>query len=249
MKYPFQLTPTTIKINKLVLGLSVILLLLFGSPIHWLVAFGIYVIKGLLGTAVIHRGLSHKAFKMSKRVEYLLAAIALAGTNSTVITWVSVHRQHHRNSDQPGDPHSPLHMSYLDVQFMRFKSPLDIFSAPDLIRQPFYTWLHRWHFLISLVIATVLFFIDPLAVLYCWLVPNFIQSHAGTTVNGLNHLKFGYRNFDTKDNSHNNWITGILCLGEGWHNNHHNDPANANFSVKWWEFDLGYYVTKLIRQR
>jgi stearoyl-CoA desaturase (delta-9 desaturase) len=35
--------------------------------------------------------------------------------------------------------------------------------------------------------------------------------------------------------------------GEGWHNNHHKNQKNENFSVKWWEFDISYHIIKLIR--
>jgi stearoyl-CoA desaturase (delta-9 desaturase) len=37
--------------------------------------------------------------------------------------------------------------------------------------------------------------------------------------------------------------------GEGWHNNHHNDPTNSQFGEKWWEFDLGYWFIKRIAKR
>ncbi len=249
MKNIFRLTEKSILINKYILLSGFLLLIYYGTLTHWLIAISVYIAKGLMGTAVIHRGLSHKAFKMNKWVEKVLAGIALLGTNATVISWVAVHRQHHRFSDSKGDLHSPQIYPYWDVQLMKLREPPDLAYAVDLIRQPYYAWLYRWHWAVSYSIALILFLIDPMLLLCGWLAPNFIQSHAGTTVNALNHVKFGYRNFDTKDCSHNNWITGIICLGEGWHNNHHKDPANPNFGVKWWEFDLGYQFTKLIRQR
>lgn len=249
MKNIFRLTEKSILINRYILLSGFLLLLYYGTLTHWLIVLGVYVVKGLMGTAVIHRGLSHRAFKMSTWVERLLGGISLLGTNSTPITWVAVHRQHHRFSDHKGDLHSPQIYPYWDVQLMRFHDPIDLTYAPDLVRQPYYAWLFRYHWALSYSIALVLLLIDPMLLLCAWLAPNFIQSHAGTTVNALNHINFGYRNFDTKDSSHNNWITGICCLGEGWHNNHHNDPANPNFGVKWWEFDLGYQFVKLIRQK
>jgi stearoyl-CoA desaturase (delta-9 desaturase) len=68
-------------------------------------------------------------------------------------------------------------------------------------------------------------------------------------VNSLNHLNVGYRNHNTKDFSNNHLFTGYLVAGEGWHNNHHNDPANPKFGEKWWEIDLGWWFIKLIRSR
>lgn len=249
MKNIFKLSEKSVQINKIILLSGFLLLVYYGNIYHWLAALLVYVIKGIMGTAVIHRGISHKAFKMNKWIERIFSGMSLLGTNASPIAWVAIHRQHHRFSDQLGDLHSPNIHSYWDVQLLKFKDPINLTYAPDLIRQPYYLWLFKYHWALSYGIALLLLLIDPMLLLCCWLAPNFVQSYAGATVNALNHTKFGYRNFETKDNSYNNWITGIFCLGEGWHNNHHNDPSNPNFSVKWWEFDLGYQLVKLIQQK
>lgn len=62
----------------------------------------------------------------------------------------------------------------------------------------------------------------------------------GWMVNALGH-SFGYRNYPTPDRSKNNLLVAWLVMGEGYQNNHHHQPSSAKFSVKWWEFDLGYY--------
>lgn len=53
---------------------------------------------------------------------------------------------------------------------------------------------------------------------------------------------FGYRNYETGEESRNNWFVAIIASGEGWHNNHHADPASASNQRKWWEIDLIYLV-------
>jgi stearoyl-CoA desaturase (delta-9 desaturase) len=60
--------------------------------------------------------------------------------------------------------------------------------------------------------------------------------HISWTVNSLSHL-FGYSNYETGDNSRNNWLVAFLTSGEGWHNNHHHDPASASNAHRWWELD------------
>jgi stearoyl-CoA desaturase (delta-9 desaturase) len=52
---------------------------------------------------------------------------------------------------------------------------------------------------------------------------------------------FGYRNYETNDNSRNNAWVAILTSGEGWHNNHHADPSSATNQRRWWEIDLTYF--------
>jgi stearoyl-CoA desaturase (delta-9 desaturase) len=64
--------------------------------------------------------------------------------------------------------------------------------------------------------------------------------HITWSVNSLTHL-FGYRRYATGENSRNNWFVGLIAMGEGWHNNHHWDPASASVQHRWWELDLTYY--------
>ena len=71
--------------------------------------------------------------------------------------------------------------------------------------------------------------------------------HISWSVNSLSHV-FGYRNYPTKDNSRNNWLVALLSSGEGWHNNHHEDPAAANTRHRWWEFDLIFIVIECLEK-
>ena len=57
---------------------------------------------------------------------------------------------------------------------------------------------------------------------------------------------WGYRNYQTPDQSRNNPIIGFLAAGEGWHNNHHAAPTSARHGHKWWEFDLAWMTIRLL---
>ena len=46
------------------------------------------------------------------------------------------------------------------------------------------------------------------------------------------------------DHSRNNWFVSLISVGEGWHNNHHHDPASGCNQHRWWELDLTYYELK-----
>ena len=63
--------------------------------------------------------------------------------------------------------------------------------------------------------------------------------HVTWGVNSAAHL-WGYRNYDTRENSRNNWLIALGTNGEGWHNNHHADPRSAAHGHRWWEFDVTY---------
>jgi fatty-acid desaturase len=54
-----------------------------------------------------------------------------------------------------------------------------------------------------------------------------------------------YRNHETRDQSYNNWILGVVTLGFAWHNNHHADAQKLILSDRWWEVDIEGYVGKL----
>jgi len=69
--------------------------------------------------------------------------------------------------------------------------------------------------------------------------------HITWSVNSLTHM-FGYRSYDTGEESRNNWFVAIISSGEGWHNNHHADPASACNRRRWWEVDMIYVVIRLL---
>ena len=68
--------------------------------------------------------------------------------------------------------------------------------------------------------------------------------HITWSVNSVTHL-WGYRNYETPDNSRNNILIGLLAGGEGWHNNHHAAPTSARHGHHWWEFDLAWLTIRV----
>src|SRR5690606_4691722 len=64
--------------------------------------------------------------------------------------------------------------------------------------------------------------------------------HITWGVNSIAHM-WGYRNYETNENSRNNWLIGLATNGEGWHNNHHyNQHSAAHGFHRWWELDVTY---------
>ena len=56
--------------------------------------------------------------------------------------------------------------------------------------------------------------------------------HITWAVNSVTH-RWGYRNYETREDSTNNWLFALLTNGEGWHNNHHADPRSARHGHRW----------------
>ncbi len=65
--------------------------------------------------------------------------------------------------------------------------------------------------------------------------------------NSATHI-WGYRNYETTDDSRNLWWVGLLAYGEGWHNNHHAYQRMAKHGHKWWEFDVTYKTICLLEK-
>ena len=231
-----------------------------------LVVLGVYVFGGLGINLCYHRLLSHRSFSCPSWFEKLLVYIALCCMQDAPGRWVAAHRIHHCFADEEPDPHSPLvnffwsHVGWLlvDTHGLNKVSNYERY-ARDLLRQPFYLNMERrfvpiWIYLGHAVLFWLVGFIvgwlagsDAKAGVqlgFSWLVWGvFVRTvvvwHITWSVNSLTHM-FGYRNYDTEEESRNNWFVAILTSGEGWHNNHHYDPASASNRRKWWEIDLIY---------
>ena len=233
---------------------------------------GLYLF-GVLGINVgFHRLLTHRAFSCPLWLEHTLAILGTCCLQFSPAFWVAVHRRHHHYSDEEHDPHSPIksffwaHFGWLLVRAPDMKpGPMADRYARDLLRDPFYVMLERrknW-IKVTLVPWLVLFFagagfelasgrswLDAFqfgSSLFVWggaLRTAFVW-HTTWAVNSVTHV-WGYRTYNTPDDSRNNPLIGLLAAGEGWHNNHHADPTSARHGHKWWEFDLTWKTIQLL---
>ncbi len=227
---------------------------------------GVYFYGGVGINLAYHRLLTHRSFKCPKWFERLLVFVAICCLEDAPGSWVATHRLHHIDSDRSHDPHSPLvsflwsHVGWLLVENreVRCLSAYERF-ARDVLRDRFYLRLERGLLPIWIYLAHAsLYFILGFAAnwigggstsagvqlglsLLVWgvVLRTVCVWHISWAVNSLTHL-FGYRNYETDENSRNNWFVALLSSGEGWHNNHHHDPASASNSHRWWELDPVY---------
>nr|XP_043626203.1 palmitoyl-monogalactosyldiacylglycerol delta-7 desaturase, chloroplastic-like [Erigeron canadensis] len=217
------------------------------------VAFGLYVVTGLLGiTLSFHRNLSHRSFRLPKWLEYTFAYCGLHALQGHPIHWVSTHRYHHQFVDSERDPHSPIrgfwysHMNWLfdtDDIMKRCGEPNNV---GDLEKQPFYRFLRTTYVIHPVALALLLytlggfpFIVWGMGVRLVWFY------HITWLVNSVCHI-WGKQAWDTGDLSRNNWWVGILAFGEGWHNNHHAFEYSARHGLEWWEIDMTWYMISLL---
>jgi stearoyl-CoA desaturase (delta-9 desaturase) len=163
--------------------------------------------------------------------------------------WVAIHRKHHRFTDEPSDPHSPVHYGIWRVLFQgaglyhsaskdrEMVAQYGAGTPNDWLEQNVYTKHSRLGIALMLVIDLMLFGAWGLLIWGIQMI--WIPFWAAGVINGLGHW-WGYRNGETKDHSRNIVPWDIIVGGECLHNNHHLDPANPRLSRQWWEFDAGW---------
>ncbi len=238
-----------------------------------LVFVGNYVFGGLGINIGYHRLLSHHSFRCPRWLERTFAVLGVCCLQDSPTRWVAIHRLHHQHTDKRSDPHSPLvsfawsWMGWLVFKNrnLRKKSTLAKYTK-DLAQDPFYEWLHchrMWLYIYGLHAALFL----GAGCLAGWLMTGTSEGsiqfglsvlvwgvivrtvyvwHVTWTANAMAH-RWGYRNYETGENSRNNWLVSILSNGEGWHNNHHASPRAASHGHHWWEVDMIYGTIALLR--
>lgn len=206
-------------------------------------------VTGLGVTAGLHRYFSHHAFKTSRWFQFILGAMGCTALQKGPLWWAAHHRLHHKHSDRPADPHSPVvdgfwygHIGWLFARDLMHPDP---HLVRDLARYPELVWLDRLWMLPGLLLAAVCYLIDGwsgLVIGYCLSIVFIFQ--VTFAVNSFGHL-FGPQRFDTGEGSRNNMVLGYLAMGDGWHNNHHRLPASARHGFAWYEFDMTFLVLRL----
>ena len=217
-------------------------------------------------TIGFHRLMSHKSFETYRGIRIFWMILGTMSVEGAPLTWCAVHRRHHSFSDKHGDPHSPhlhgegfwemiqgLWHSQIGWLFNGIWSKPNLEKyIPDLLKDPLIKSVNNnygFFVLLSFAIPTVIgYFIDGwagagLGFLWGGMVRVFFTHHVTWSINSICHV-LGSRDYHSNDQSTNNFVCGILAMGEGWHNNHHAFPASARHGLKWWQFDMSWLIIR-----
>lgn len=237
-------------INHLLLIIGLIYVCVTGNFYLLLVSLISYWVVGVLGINIgLHRLLSHRSFKTYPIFEYLFSIIGVLTTIGSPLAWSAVHRQHHRKTEQPGDPHSPYLLGNFRAWFGFWDYPkLDLKLVRDMRESQFQRFLHKRYLEIILIYCAVLFAINPWFVIFVYAIPACLCLHSSSAIIVIAH-RHGYKTHALKhDESRNSWIANIITLGEGWHNNHHAKPYAWSNWEKWWEWDIPSLIIRVIKK-
>ncbi|MDE2421375.1 MAG: acyl-CoA desaturase [Gammaproteobacteria bacterium] len=240
-------------------------LAVFFVGVSWfaiIVMIGFYLLRMFAITAFYHRYFSHKAFKTGRLVQFIFALIGVMSTQNGPLWWAAHHRYHHRHADQPSDLHSPrdgFWYSHMGWFLNKQNFATQEYLVKDWIKFPELRWLDRHSVLISVMTAASFWIVGSALAhyapslktngiqLFVWgfLISTILLTHITLTINSFAH-RFGFRTYETQDDSRNNWFLAILTLGEGWHNNHHYCPASVRQGFIWWQIDISYYILRMM---
>ncbi len=206
-------------------------------------------------TIYLHRHQAHRAMDLHAIPSHFFRFWLWLGTGQVTKEWVSIHRKHHAKCETADDPHSPQAYGIKKV----FWQGAELYRAESKNKQTMTKyghgtpndWIERnlytrysWQGVgLMMIIDLALFGAAGLTVWAIQMV--WIPVTAAGIINGIGHY-WGYRNFEAPDASTNISPWGVMIGGEELHNNHHTYPTSAKFSVKPYEFDIGWgYIRAL----
>ena len=226
-------------------------------------AVALYFLRMFAVTGIYHRYFSHKTYSTSRAGQFFLALWGGTTVQRGGLWWAYHHRHHHQHSDEEEDAHSPhVHgfwWSHIGWITSRRNFPTDYTKVKDLAKFPELVWLNRFDTVVPAAFALAMFGLGallervapglgttgPQMLVWGFFISTTALFHGTSCINSMAHL-MGKRRYNTTDDSRNSFILAIICLGEGWHNNHHRYQSCTRNGFYWWEIDPTYYGLKFL---
>jgi len=207
-------------------------------------------------TLFLHRSQAHRALDLHAIPSHFFRFWLWLGTGMVTRQWVAVHRKHHAKCETEEDPHSPqtrgidtvlwrgAELYRAEAKNQETVAKYGHGTPDDWMERNVYTPHSAMGITLMLLLNLALFGAVGLTV---WAVQMlWIPVTAAGIINGIGHY-WGYRNFEAPDTSTNVSPWGIIIGGEELHNNHHTYPTSAKFSVKKYEFDIGWVYIRMMQ--
>ena len=92
----------------------------------------------------IHRWATHNLWNPPVWFQNIMSVISMSALIGTPISYSAWHRTHHKTSDTTSDPHSPKHMSYLDIIFGTHTHKFNVKKAGSRLRNEWQLLLTKY---------------------------------------------------------------------------------------------------------
>lgn len=194
-----------------------------------------------------HRLWAHRSFQAHIALRVFLAFLGAGALQRPILWWVRAHRAHHRYIDTDRDPYNAkkgLFYSHLGWLLVKQDSREWEIDVSDLTNDPVVAWQERYYIPLWLCSCLV---VPTLVAGFGWsdwhgglfwagLVRLVISWHCTFAVNSLAHW-MGSQPFSQKITARDSLFVGIIAVGEGYHNFHHQFPFDYRNGVYWYDFD------------
>jgi stearoyl-CoA desaturase (delta-9 desaturase) len=216
----------------------------------------------LMQTFFLHRYASHGMFRLSRpweRTFHLMTYVFQGSSYLVPSAYAWLHRAHHAYSDTDKDPHTPHRFSNAFAMMWETKTSYSAFvhgTAEPEAR--FRGYVPAWPALdrmadsnasrLSWGVGYTLFYIAfaPHWAFFLLLPVHYLMGPVhGAIVNWAGH-KYGYRNFNTRDQSRNLLPWDVVTLGELFQNNHHRHAQSENFAQRAFEWDPAFGFIRML---
>jgi len=208
-------------------------------------------------TIFLHRCQAHRGLELHPVISHFFRFWLWLTTGMVTKEWAAIHRKHHAKVETVDDPHSPQVFGIRKVLWegaelyrkeSRNHETLDRYGAgtpDDWLERNLYTRRDSLGVTVLFLINFALFGFIGITI---WAVQMiWIPFFAAGVINGIGHY-WGYRTFQPEDTSTNIVPWGMLIGGEELHNNHHAYPTSARFSIRWYEFDIGWQYIRILQR-
>ncbi|KAI9063502.1 hypothetical protein FKP32DRAFT_724097 [Trametes sanguinea] len=213
--------------------------------LYWSAAY--YAITMLGITAGYHRLWSHKSYKASKPLQYLLMLMGSSAVQGSAYWWARGHRSHHRYTDTPLDPYNAkrgLFYSHIGWMLVKPDTKPGYADISDLQKDEVVQWQHRWYFIVSAVMGyAVPTIVAGLGwndwwggLYYAGMMRMTLAHHSTFCINSIAHY-LGDSSFDDRKTARDHLLSALLTMGEGYHNFHHQFPMDYRNATKWYQYD------------
>lgn len=236
------------RVQVVVYILAILGLFFFWDPQYFLLSFLGYFLFGTIGLEIAHhRYFCHRSFTASQGVEFFLLVCSIFAVGGGPLYWSALHRTHHKTADTDKDPHRPFDQPILSFLHCndRTRSEINYRNVQDLVHRPGIIFLADHYGKVYFGTLLIVGLISVKFCLYFFVIPGILVLWATGLVNVLGH-RWGYRNFNTPDNSRNSKLLNFFTFGGGNHHNHHHRPQSYTTKVKWYEIDIAGLIIKYI---
>lgn len=220
------------KIHLVFLALSCFFL--YKWPYKTIVLFCLFfVVAGFLVSGFLHRYCTHRSWNCPRWLEYFFVYLTSTAMSGLCITWVALHKDHHRYTDKEGDPHGHHAGLWNNLAIFSYV-PTKGSASRWMLKDPLYRMQMEYYWVLVALGGLVW---TSIFSLYSWILFTTTVFVWQVSINLIGHSKL----FESVNRSH---FLAALWGGELYHNDHHKNPMKTRlgkfdfpylFMIKWYK--------------